>query len=97
MRFRPRLDANQQAIVKELLRLGCSVQSLASVGGGAPDLLVGYRGVSYLIELKDGDKPPSARKLTPKEADWHAKWKGQVAIAENINDVVKAIGLEEKT
>lgn len=68
MRARPRIDANQPDIVKALRKMGAFVQSLAAVGDGCPDLLVGFRGKTYLIEVKDGDKPPSKRALTPAEA-----------------------------
>ena len=50
------------------------------VGRGCPDLLVGYRGVNYLLEVKDGEKPKSAQKLTPDEDAWHFMWMGQVAV-----------------
>jgi hypothetical protein len=57
---------------------GFTVQPLHMVGSGCPDLIVGGSGVNVLLELKDGSKPPSARKLTPDEAEWHRDWKGQV-------------------
>ena len=71
-----RVDTNQPDIVAELRRHGFSVHSIATVGDGCPDLLVGFGGVTYLIEVKDGSKPPSARALTPDEAEWHDTWQG---------------------
>ena len=55
-----RTDGNQQAVIDALRDEGASVQSLASVGDGCPDLVVGARGVTYLAEVKDGEKQPSA-------------------------------------
>ena len=68
-----RLDANQAEVVEALRAMpdGCFVQSLAMVGVGTPDLLVMYRGRIVLMEVKDGAKSPSERKLTPAEAKWH--------------------------
>lgn len=88
-----KIDANQNEIVKALRQIGCSVQSLASVGKGVPDLLVGFRGVNFLIEIKDGSKPKSAQKLTPDQIEWHDKWQGKVFV---INSVEQAIDLISK-
>lgn len=85
----PRLDANQPAIVEVLRRFGFSVTSTAGLADGFPDLVVGYRGITDLIEIKDGDKPPSARKLTDDEAEFHASWQGRpVVILESVEDAL---------
>jgi hypothetical protein len=42
-----------------------------------------------LVEVKDSSKPPSARKLTPDEADFHAKWPGEIFVIESVDDVLK--------
>lgn len=76
MRRRGRVDGTQTAIVAALRKLGATVQSLADVGGGCPDLVVGWRGVNHLVEVKDGSLAPSKRKLTPDEEKWHATWRG---------------------
>lgn len=76
MRKLARTDANHAAIVDLLRRAGARVQSLAQVGGGCPDLLVGYQGRTALVEVKDGSKVPSKRRLTDDEARWHEHWQG---------------------
>jgi len=68
---RSKTDNNQTRIVKALRAAGCFVQSLASVGKGTPDILVGCDGRWYVMEVKDGSKPPSGRKLTDDEIKWH--------------------------
>jgi hypothetical protein len=87
-----RVDANQRAIVAALRDVGASVEHLHTLGEGAPDLLVGFRGVNTLLEVKDGSKPPSRRRLTPDEATWHAAWRGQVTVVETIDEALAAIG-----
>ena len=82
MRRAANLDQNHREIVAALTSIGATVQSLASMGGGVPDLLCGWRGINVLIEIKPGDKPPSARQLTADEREWHARWAGQVSVAE---------------
>lgn len=87
-----KIDANQEQIVMALRVVGATVQSLAGVGKGVPDLLVGYQGETYLIEVKDGDKVPSARKLTPDQEDWHGKWTGgTLRVANNVQDALNII------
>ncbi len=51
--IRKRQDKNQTAIVKALKQIGCKVIVLSSVGEGVPDLLDGYRFVTFLIEVKN--------------------------------------------
>ena len=69
MRRAARIDANQSEIVDALRSAGAQVQSLAAVGRGVPDLLVGFRGRLFLFEVK---QPGAA--LTPDEARWHGQW-----------------------
>ena len=93
MRFAARVDGNQAAIVGGLRACGASVQSLAPIGAGCADLLVGHRGRNWLMELKDPSKPPSARKLTPAQVEWHRTWCGQVAVVETVEQALGAIGV----
>ena len=83
MRRKARIDGNQNEIVAHLRQLGMSVCLLHTVGDGVPDVLVGYRGINVLLEIKDGSKPPSRRELTEDEQKWHLEWRGQLAIAES--------------
>jgi hypothetical protein len=41
---------------------------------GTFDLLCWYNGRTLLLEIKDGSKPPSARRLTPAEQKFHDEW-----------------------
>ena len=76
MRKYGRTDCNQAEVVRALRKIGASVQDLSPVGNGCPDLLVGWRGRDFLMEVKDGDKPPSERSLTPAQVAWHESWRG---------------------
>ena len=92
MRRKPKLDSNHNEIVNALRTAGCSVQSLAGVGDGCPDLLIGCRGHNILAEVKDGAKPPSARRLTRDEVIWIAAWKGErVLLLQTLQDVVELV------
>ena len=93
MRHAAKIDANQEEIVRLLRQCGCSVQSLASVGNGCPDLLVGRQGRNWLLEVKDGSRIPSQQRLTPLQAVWHEAWRGQVVTVRSRDEVAKALGL----
>lgn len=89
MRRAAKIDANQPEIVNALRRAGATVQSLAAVGAGCPDLLVGYANKTALIEVKDGSKVNSAQKLRPMQSDWHGNWTGGMLAV--VNDVEGAL------
>ena len=86
-----KVDDNQAEVVKDLRKLGVTVQHLHTVGMGCPDILCGYRGRNFLVEIKDGAKVPSARKLTLMEERWHEQWRGQVMIGETAEEIFAAI------
>ncbi len=62
-----RVDANQSLVVEAARRVGLRVYDTSGVGGGFPDLVVQYGGITELWEVKDPAKPPSARKLNPRQ------------------------------
>jgi hypothetical protein len=95
MRRRARVDDNQRAIVDWLRGVGAFVQSLAGLGQGVPDLLVGFRGVWYVFEIKDGAKRPSARRLTNDEIGWHtiARLHAPTHTVTSIDDVAAVLTL----
>ena len=89
-----RVDNNQAEVVKRLKLHGVSVLHLHIVGNGCPDLLIGFRGANYLVELKNPDNPPSKRELTDDEKKFFCLWKGQVVKAETVEQILEAIGYE---
>jgi hypothetical protein len=93
MRRAAKVDANQAEVVDALRRVGASVQPLHAVGAGVPDLLIGYRSMNYLLEVKDGNKPPSARKLTTKQIEWHEAWRGSVLTVTSAEDAIGQLGI----
>jgi hypothetical protein len=91
--MRVRVDDNQAEIVKGLRAVpGVDVVSTANMRNGFPDLVVGYHGKNYLMQIKDGDKPPSRQRLTEHERRFHQTWRGQVAIVRNITEAYEVIG-----
>jgi hypothetical protein len=68
-----RTDANHAEFRALLNKCGVVYGDLSGVGRGWPDLLVLVRGVWQLVEIKDGKKPPSARKLNPIQTQLHTR------------------------
>ena len=91
MRRAARTDANHAEIVRTLRALGCSVQDLSRVGEGCPDILVGVCGRNLLMEIKDGRKVASERKLNKRQEEWHAAWRGQRVVVESREQVIEII------
>ena len=85
------LDANQPTIVEALEAVGASVQSLAGVGGGCPDLLVWHSGY-YLLEVKN--REGRGLGLTRDQKKWHERWTGPVHVVSTVAESFDAIGLE---
>jgi hypothetical protein len=81
-----RKDANHNSVGDHLRSLGWSVLDLSSAGDGIPDMAVGRPGFAALVEVKDGSKPPSKRKLTPDEQRVKDNWEGPYVIALDPED-----------
>lgn len=95
MRRAAQVDANHRDIVDALRDVGCSVESLAGVGDGVPDLLVGRNRETWLLEVKPGDaKDKRQRELRPTQVAWHAEWKGRpVIVVRSVAEALKAVGV----
>jgi len=89
MRRAGRRDANEQDIIKAMRAEGAYVKQINDEG--LFDLLVSYRGETLLVEVKDGAKPPSARRLTEAEQKFHDEWPGSDLYI--VNSVEEAIAL----
>lgn len=95
-----RRDANECVIVSALRGVGATVQQLNEKG--VPDLLVGFRGVNYLVEVKnpDDDTGPKGGKRTkgrgtlrPAQVEWFSAWKGSPVVeVVSSDEALVAIG-----
>lgn len=92
MRRAARVDTNHAEVVSALRACGAAVLSLASMGRGVADLLVLHRGHLMLVEVKDGSRPPSRRKLTPDQEQFRYTW--PVTIVRSAAEVPALLGVE---
>lgn len=91
MRKIARRDRNHSEIVACFRKLGWSVLDLAQLGGGCPDLLVGFGKRNILVEVKDGEAVPSKRELTPDQVKFWNTWRGEKRLVESIEDVLSVV------
>lgn len=95
-RFRAmRADRSQVGIVRALLAAGASVEVIPG-HGGRPDLLVGYRGATFLLECKTPGHSlttGSAKAHLARQAAWRAAWRGgPVTVVETPEQALRAVG-----
>lgn len=92
MRYRARShrpDGNQSAIIAGLRGVGATVFAI----GHPVDLLVGYRGLTVLLELKDSKASATDRRLRGAQIEFFETWKGGAALkVESLEAALKAIG-----
>lgn len=85
-----RQDLSQKKMVESLRRVPhLTVALTTGVGFGFPDAIIGYKGHTYMVEIKSpgGD-------LRASQILWLAKWRGApVILAETAEDVLRAMGV----
>lgn len=82
MRRAAKVDVNQTEIVNYLRSVGASVAITSTIGKGFPDLVVGWKGRNYLVEVKQ-----AKGKLTEDQFTFATHWKGQIAVVRSVIDV----------
>lgn len=93
-----KVDINQREIVSALRAVGAFVQSLAAVGAGVPDLMVGFRGETHLLEVKSRLAKRANGGRTDAQVAWHSLWRGRpVVIVRTVDEALNAIGVKSYT
>ena len=88
---RHRSDDNTFLIKDHLDNIpGISYKFVSQVDGFV-DMVVGWRGINYLWELKS-DKG----KLSKSQKDFHLQWSGTISVIRTIEDADKALGIKIK-
>lgn len=94
-------DAAQGPIVDALRRVGASVVIISKVGGGCPDLLAGYRGQTFLLEVKsvltsegkDGYTRTRKTRVDAGQVEFVAAWRGgPLHIVHTPEEALEAVG-----
>lgn len=82
-----RRDANHSEIIEVFKRYGAVVHDMADVGGGFPDLIVNFGEHTYFVEVKDGAKPISGRRLTKQQRALFANFGAPVYVVFDVGCV----------
>ena len=90
MLWAAKVDANQAEIVEALRAVGADVALSHRLGGGFPDLVVGFRNGCFMLEIKT-----AKGKLTPAERKFMEGWRGHYAIVRTPEEALRAIGVLE--
>jgi hypothetical protein len=93
MRRAAQVDGNQAVVVAALRRVGALVQHLHQVGGGCPDLLVGFRRQLILLEVKPAHGERHQLELNENERAWHRLWNTlPVHVVHSPEEALRVIG-----
>lgn len=95
---RGKRDANHRDIVEALTRAGCSVMDTGGVGHGFPDVVVGVRGMTYLLEIKrewgKAGVTRTARATRERQEAFRASWRGHpVQVVTSPESALRAVGV----
>lgn len=86
--YKKRVDDNQKTIIHTFIALGASVLNLSTVGRGCPDLLIGYRGTSCLVEIKSSTKAS----YTEPQIKFMQEWRGgTVSRVDSVDAAIRLI------
>lgn len=90
-----KVDQNQSEIIAALEQIGVRVIDMSASGEGCPDLCCFVRSNTVWVEVKNGNLPPSARKLTIPQIRWHdaARQAGvKVHVVETVDQALAVFG-----
>lgn len=96
MRRRARVDSTQGEIVRTLRAAGFNVVDLSRVGGGVPDLMVGGRGGTWLVEAKSPGRmnAENAAGTLTAQRGFRDTWRGcPVIVATSGVEALRAMGV----
>jgi hypothetical protein len=96
--FSPTRDKNEPDIIRALVAVGATVTKLHEPG--VPDLLVGFRGRTFLLEVKGAAGKQGGvahRTLTDRQQQWWDEWLGErPTIVRSVEEALTVVGVIAK-
>jgi Holliday junction resolvase len=97
MSYAKKTDKNQQEIMDALRKHGAFVVDMSKAGKGFPDLVVGYKNITLLIEVKSSPKAL----FTQDQLKFIANWSGGPLVraddVESALRILRMIDAQEET
>lgn len=95
--YASRVDNNHKEIVDALRKAGASIIDTAKLGGGLPDLIVGFAGKTFLVEVKNLKTQYGRAGLNKNQQKWLKEWTGgPFAMVTDIESALRAIGAKKQ-
>jgi endogenous inhibitor of DNA gyrase (YacG/DUF329 family) len=92
MRYGAKKDANHNDIVDALQKVGAYVIDMSHVGGGFPDLIVGFQSKTILMEIKNPKTAYGRRGLNKNQLKWKEQWLGGTyCVVDGVEAAIRAI------
>jgi hypothetical protein len=98
MKYGVKKDANHNEIVAALQQAGAYVLDMSHVGRGFPDLIVGFRSQTILVEIKNPKTSYGKKGLNKNQLKWKESWTGGAyCVVDSIDAALRAIGAIKET
>lgn len=94
MRYGAKKDANHDEIVDALKAVGVSVIDMSHVGKGFPDLIIGFRSETILVEIKNPKTAYGKKGLNKNQQKWKEQWiGGPYCVVDSVEAALRMIGV----
>lgn len=93
-----RKDNNHNEIVNVLKQAGAYVLDMSHVGAGFPDLIVGFKQKTILVEIKNPKTSYGKKGLNKNQLKWRDSWiGGSYFVVDSVDSALHALGIKNDT
>lgn len=89
-----KVDANHKEIVDAMKAVGASIIDTSRLGKGMPDVIVGFRGQTILMEIKNPKTQYGRKGLNANQRKWAEEWSGgPLSIVDSVDAALRMLGV----
>ena len=94
LKYGAKKDANHHEVVDAMQKAGAYVIDMSHVGKGFPDLIVGFRSQTILMEIKNPKTSYGKRGLNKNQLKWKEQWTGDTyCVVDGPEAALRMIGV----